>query len=105
EGEGGGYGTGIYVGANAVLTGDELYWRLKTKHYWRSGSQVPDIPHRGYQMLQRIVAGDVVAGIEIDRNVTRDDQLGDALLWLAPTAGATAGEAEAHGGFVSDHAI
>jgi len=82
EVEAAGYATGIYVGAGAIISGDDLYWRLKTQHYWKSGSNVPDIPHRGYQMIQRIVPGDKVAGIEIDRNVTRDDGFAGAVAWL-----------------------
>ena len=65
-----GYTTGIYVGASAILSGDQLFFNLRTKHYWKSGSAVPDIPHRGYQMIQRIVPGDSVAGVLIDRNLT-----------------------------------
>jgi Domain of unknown function (DUF1906) len=49
EVSGAGFVPGIYVGANCVLTGDELFWRLKTAHYWQSGSDVPAIPNRGYQ--------------------------------------------------------
>jgi hypothetical protein len=89
-----GYESGVYVGANAILSGDDLYWRLKTRHYWKSGSNVPNIPHRGYQLVQRIVAGgDVQAGISIDRNVTSTDALGGAVQWLsrAPSPAAAAG--------------
>jgi glycoside hydrolase-like protein len=71
-----GYVSGVYVGANAILTGDELYLRLRTQHYWRSGSTVPDVSHRGYQLIQHI--GD------IDRDVTQNDNLGGAVRWLAP---------------------
>ncbi len=77
-----GYVPGIYVGANATLTGDQLYWRVKMKHYWKSGSDVPDIPHRGYQLVQRIVPGDTMAGIGIDRNVTSTDAFGGTVMWL-----------------------
>jgi hypothetical protein len=77
-----GFVPGIYVGANAILNGDQLYWRLKTRHYWKSGSTVPDIPERGYCMVQRIVNGDVVAGVGIDRNVTKLDNFGNSPLWL-----------------------
>jgi hypothetical protein len=77
-----GFMPGIYVGANATLNGDQLYWRLKMKHYWKSGSNVPDIPHRGYQMVQRIVPGDTMAGIEIDRDVTSTDAFGGTAVWL-----------------------
>ena len=52
EVEGAGFVPGVYVGARAILTGNELFWRLTTKHYWKSGSRVPDIPHRGYQLIQ-----------------------------------------------------
>lgn len=80
-----GYRPGLYVGAEAILTGDELYWRLKTKHYWRSGSKVPDLAMRGYQLIQRITAApDEVNGIEIDRDVTVTDAFGDTVWWLAP---------------------
>jgi hypothetical protein len=80
-----GYAPGLYVGANCRLAGDALYWRLRTRHYWRSGSRVPDLPHRGYQMVQRIArAPDLVAGIDIDRNVTCTDAFGDTVTWLAP---------------------
>ena len=47
EVEGAGFVPGLYVGARAILTGNELFWRLTTKHYWKSESRVPDIPHRG----------------------------------------------------------
>jgi hypothetical protein len=77
-----GFVSGIYVGANAILSGDELYWRLKTKHYWHSLSRVPDIPHRGYQMFQSAVRHPL-AGVDIDRNVTMNDAFGDSVLWLA----------------------
>lgn len=80
----GGLTPGIYVGANSNLSGDQLYWRLKTKHYWKSGSNVPPIPHRGYQMTQYIASGDAVAGVGIDRNVTHTDGFGDTVLWHAP---------------------
>lgn len=80
-----GYGPGIYVGANCALSGDELFWRLRTKHYWRSGSSVPDIPHRGYQLVQRISPlPDSVNGVEIDRDLCMPDVLGETATWLAP---------------------
>jgi L,D-transpeptidase catalytic domain/Rv2525c-like, glycoside hydrolase-like domain len=78
EVESAGYTTGVYVGANCILSGDELYLRLKTGRYWKSGSNVPDIPHRGYCMVQHIIAGDKVGGVAIDRNVTFVDAFGNA---------------------------
>ncbi len=79
-----GYVPGLYVGANCGLDGDAVYWRLRTRHYWRSGSIVPELPHRGYQMVQRLTqTPDVVNGIAIDRNVTYIDAFGDTVTWLA----------------------
>src|SRR5262249_41731228 len=75
--------SGVDVGANAILSGDELYWRLKTKHYWHSLSRIPEIPHRGYQMFQSAVRHPL-AGVDIDRYVTVNDAFGDGVLWLVP---------------------
>lgn len=86
EVESAGYTTGVYVGADCILSGDELYFNLKTKHYWKSGSTVPDIPHRGYCMIQRIIAGDVVGGVAIDRDVTFVDTLGSAPMLMTRDA-------------------
>ncbi|HEV7879435.1 DUF1906 domain-containing protein [Bradyrhizobium sp.] len=77
-----GFAPGVYVGARAILTGDELFWRLQTKHYWKSGSNVPPIPQRGYQLIQKIIKDDEVGGVEIDRNLTQNDAFGDAVQWL-----------------------
>ena len=60
EVEGAGFVPGVYVGARAILTGNELFWRLTTKHYWKSGSRFPDIPHRGYQLIQSIIRNDKI---------------------------------------------
>lgn len=82
---GAGYAPGLYVGPATNLSGEDFYWRLKTTHYWRSGHPgVPEIPNRGYQMLQTIEPNDVVAGIAIDRNVTVADGFGNSVVWLAP---------------------
>ena len=75
--EAAGYVSGLYVGDRAILTGTELFLKLKTRHYWKSGSAVPDIPHRGYQMTQ-------YSDHDFDRDVTANDRLGGAVLWLAP---------------------
>jgi hypothetical protein len=82
EVENAGFAPGIYVGANAILSGDELFWQLRCKHYWKSGSKVPPIPQRGYQMIQKIIRGDEIDGVEIDRNLTQTDAMGGAVQWL-----------------------
>ena len=74
------YLPGQYVGANCGLTGDQL-WGLSVTRYWKSASNVPDIPNRGYCMVQSLVLDNggnemPVAGISIDRNVVQKDKLG-----------------------------
>jgi hypothetical protein len=76
-----GFAPGVYVGANCGLEAEDLYWRLKTTHYWKSGSRVPSIPMRGYQLTQKIISGDKIGRISIDRNVTQNDSFGGAVLW------------------------
>jgi hypothetical protein len=46
-----GFVPGVYIGARAILTGEEIFWRVRAKHFWRSGSRLPDVPHRGYQLM------------------------------------------------------
>jgi hypothetical protein len=76
-----GYVPGLYVGANAGLSGQQLY-DLAFQHYWQSASQVPQIPVRGYQMVQTFVS-DPVNGISIDRDITQTDAKGGQAQWLA----------------------
>ncbi|WP_294675714.1 DUF1906 domain-containing protein [uncultured Fluviicola sp.] len=76
-----GYIPGIYVGANCILTGDQLYNSLKYQHYWKSLSQVPSIPVRGYQLVQSF-SKDPVCGVSIDKDSTMTDQSGGTVLWL-----------------------
>ena len=77
-----GYVPGIYVGADCILNGQALRFRLKFAHYWKSLSDVPDIPGRGYQMIQS--AGQPVADVDTDLDRTQTDLLGDKVVWLAP---------------------
>ncbi len=80
-----GYVPGVYVGAACILDGVALRNRLKFAHYWKSLSMVPDIPGRGYQMIQ---SNEHTANeISIDEDRTRTDQLGGKVLWLAPAPG------------------
>jgi hypothetical protein len=75
-----GYVPGLYVGAGAVLSGQQLY-DLSFQHYWRSGSIVPDIPIRSYQLLQ-FCPPVLVNGVWVDVNVTQNDKLGGQAQWL-----------------------
>jgi Domain of unknown function (DUF1906) len=70
-----GYVPGIYVGFDEILTSDQLYHRLRMRHYWKSASTVPDVAYRGYQMIQTLVPSPVY-GISIDRNVVMGDNFG-----------------------------
>lgn len=76
-----GYVPGLYVGAAAVLTSQQLYSNLSFQHYWRSLSTVPDVAVRGYQLKQAYVAG-TVHGIGIDSDTTMNDNKGGTCLWL-----------------------
>ena len=75
-----GYVPGIYVGANCILTGTQLYENLPFQHYWKSLSNVPEIPNRGYQMIQTL--GSPVSGVSIDNDTTQNDQKGGTVIWL-----------------------
>ena len=75
-----GYIPGLYVGAGALLTGQQLY-DLPFQHYWRSQSQVPDIPHRGYQVIQ-LDPSIQVNGVWIDLDVALNDIQGGTAQWL-----------------------
>ena len=75
-----GYVPGVYVGFDVFLSSDELYFDLKTKHYWRADGRIPDISHRGYQLFQHIQNPNTPN--EFDRDVTKNDAFGGAVIWL-----------------------
>lgn len=75
---GAGYVPGLYVGAQAGLSGLSLYEELPFQHYWKSESSVPVVATRGYQMIQKS------GGPLIDKNSTQADNEGGQVLWLAP---------------------
>jgi hypothetical protein len=75
------YVPGLYVGANSILSGEQ-FSKLKFQHYWKSESKVPDLPGRGYQMIQTLVE-QPVHGIAIDKDETKTDSKGGQANWLA----------------------
>lgn len=77
-----GYVPGLYVGADAILDGEALRFRLKFAHYWKSLSNVPEVVGRGYQMVQG--EEQKVNDISIESDRTQADLLGDRVFWLAP---------------------
>jgi hypothetical protein len=80
-----GYLPGLYVGANAILSGQELYQSLRFSHYWKSLSTVPDVAVRSYQMIQS--NEHTLNGIDIDENRTQNDLRGGTVVWLSPATG------------------
>lgn len=79
---GAGFVSGLYVGPQSVLSAHDLFFWLKTKHYWKSASNVPQVENRGYQMIQSLPH--VVAGVNLDADVTKNDEFGHTPIWLAP---------------------
>ncbi|MEM8641075.1 MAG: DUF1906 domain-containing protein [Cyanobacteria bacterium P01_G01_bin.54] len=75
-----GYIPGLYVGANSILDGEQLY-SLKFQHFWKSESYVPEVEIRSYQMVQSPVS-EPVNGIGIDRDITYIDDKGGRPQWL-----------------------
>jgi hypothetical protein len=78
--ESAGYVPGIYVGYGVILSSSQLYNDLSFQHYWRAYNG-PQVATRGYQVIQKTQV--TVDGIEIDPDVTQDDNLGGAAIWLA----------------------
>ena len=76
-----GYVSGLYVGANCILTGDQLFNDLNVSAYWRSGSTVPMVPNRGYCMVQTISNSYRVAGVAYDQDVIQADNNGNTPTW------------------------
>ena len=80
---GAGFVPGIYVGANTQLTGAQLFNDLTLQHYWQSGSEVPAIPVRGYQMIQTIPSpAPTIGSVEVDLDTTHTDHSGGNAQWL-----------------------
>jgi len=78
------YSPGLYVGAGTLLSGQQLF-NLPFRHYWRSSSSVPDIPKRGYQLIQ-FSPSIQLNGIAIDLDVALRDQEGGSARWLRVSA-------------------
>ena len=68
----GGYVPGLYVGARAPLTGQQIA-DSPFQHYWRSQSRVPEIPNRGYQLVQLFPSIDI-NGVSVDIDIAQVDE-------------------------------
>jgi hypothetical protein len=77
-----GYVPGVYVGFNVWLSPEQLFFDLRTKHYWRAAGTIPDVAHRGYQLFQHVLNAGTAA--EFDKDVAMPDRLGGSALWLQP---------------------
>lgn len=75
-----GYTPGLYVGAEALLNGRRLD-DLPFRHYWRSQSQVPDLPRRGYQVIQ-LAPSIQINGVPVDLDIAMNDSQGGTAQWL-----------------------
>jgi hypothetical protein len=76
----GGYVPGLYVGACALLTGQQLA-DLSFQHYRRSQSRVAEIPNRGYQLIQFFPSIEI-NGVSVDIDIAQDDEKGGQAQWL-----------------------
>jgi hypothetical protein len=70
-----GYEAGVYIGVNSGMTGDQFYSMPNVRHYWKSASMVPWVPHRGFQLMQSLETD--VAGLRIDQDLSMLDNKGD----------------------------
>ncbi|HEY4328067.1 MAG TPA: DUF1906 domain-containing protein [Mucilaginibacter sp.] len=83
-----GYVPGLYVGWGIVLTDDQLYNNLSFQHYWRAYNAEVGVATRGYQLVQKnaLKLNSITAdthGDTFDPNITQNDNLGGAPLWLS----------------------
>lgn len=74
------YLPGLYVGANAILS-DQQLGNLKFQNYWRAQSNVPNVRSRGYQLIQ-LFPEVTRNGIGVDIDVTQDDYKKGQVQWL-----------------------
>jgi len=49
-----GYVPGVTIGYDVWMTEDELFFDLKTPHYWRRMAHFPTVSHRGLSNFQSI---------------------------------------------------
>jgi hypothetical protein len=83
EVESAGFVPGVYIGARAILTSEEIFWRLRARHFWRSGSRGSGRSPSRLSADSKIIRNDEIDGVEIDRNLTVNDNFGQSVLWLA----------------------
>ncbi len=75
-----GYVPGIYVGYDTMLSPEQLYNNLSFQHYWRAYNG-PEVATRGFELIQQTEK--TLNGITFDPDLTQEDEMGGAALWLA----------------------
>lgn len=75
-----GYVPGLYVGADCILTGQQLFQDLSFQHYWKSLSRTPIVEKRGFQIIQNRETR--IFNVDVDIDITQNDNLGGTVLWL-----------------------
>jgi hypothetical protein len=76
-----GYVPGLYVGYHTRLTPEQLYNNTSFQHYWQDYNRSEEVATRGFQLIQQTEK--TLNGVTFDPNVTQNDNLGDAVLWLS----------------------
>lgn len=77
-----GFTPGVYIGDGVPLKSTQLYHSLSFQHYWKSGSIVPDVATRGYQMIQQAPLDVTLDGVRVDRDEIQVDALGGLPQWM-----------------------
>ncbi|MEM9458291.1 MAG: DUF1906 domain-containing protein [Myxococcota bacterium] len=78
----GGYEPGLYVGPDTGLNSTQLYESLSVAHYWKSGSEVPWVETRGFQMIQGLHNENLP--ISVDPDIACYDNMRDRFNLLMP---------------------
>lgn len=73
----------VYCGEGVeLLSSVQLFDDLPFQGYWRSASDVPNVAHRGYRMIQLAPLDLVISGVEIDLDVVQTDFKGGRPRWM-----------------------
>jgi hypothetical protein len=88
--KGAGYAPGIYLGDRAGVADKEVASNLPFKHCWAAFNETFKVPGRGIQLKQVALRADsphrpaAAKGFRFQADVTRIDETGGTVKWLAP---------------------
>lgn len=75
---------GVYEGPGIPLTEEQWFHALPHTAYWRSAADVPNVPGRGWRMLQLFPPNvNLGGGVIIDADVVQKDYRGGLPWWCA----------------------